>query len=249
MKKQVKVGKFIANYPLKDLSQSLVNRDIVSKHSEQFGKKIEEFGFLVPIIADHKGNIIEGHHRALSAESIGMESVPVYIVDWVDTKNLDEYQKYIISLNNNNRKWTPEDYLKSFSRNKNQYKLVYNRYIKHKEKLSLGTIIRCYFNEGSSNRFRSGESKISNLEFSEFILKGMVKLRKDYGAKKVQSYTTNKMADFLNSRVRDSKNNYLEAQYILDKITELAEENSPILSSIEFILPFLKETLNKYRNE
>ena len=113
--KKVKVGKFVANYPLKELSQSLVNRDIVGKHSEQFGKKIQEFGFLVPIIADHKGNIIEGHHRALSAESIGMKTVPVYIVNWVDTKNLDEYQKYIISLNNNNRKWTPEDYLKSFS--------------------------------------------------------------------------------------------------------------------------------------
>ena len=104
--KKVKVGKFVANYPLKELSQSLVNRDIVGKHSEQFGKKIQEFGFLVPIIADHKGNIIEGHHRALSAESIGMKTVPVYIVNWVDTKNLDEYQKYIISLNNNNRKWT-----------------------------------------------------------------------------------------------------------------------------------------------
>lgn len=245
--KKVKVGKFVANYPLKELSQSLVNRDIVGKHSEQFGKKIQEFGFLVPIIADHKGNIIEGHHRALSAESIGMKTVPVYIVNWVDTKNLDEYQKYIISLNNNNRKWTPEDYLKSFSRNKKQYKLVYNRYIKHKENLSLGAVLQCYFNHGSCIKFRSGDSKVLNLEFSDFILKGLVKLRKDYGAKKVQAYTTRQIAKFLNHRVRDNKNNYLEAQYILDKVTELAEENSPILSSIEFIEPFLKEQLNEYR--
>lgn len=249
MKKRVKVGKFIANYPLKDLSQSLVNRDIVSKHSEQFGKKIEEFGFLVPIIADHKGNIIEGHHRALSAESIGMESVPVYIVDWVNTKDLDEYQKYIISLNNNNRKWTPEDYLKSFSRNKKHYKLVYDRYIKNKDKLSLGTFLNTYFNHGTSPSFRRGDSKIIDLDFSDKIIKNLIKLRRDHGNKRIQSYSTREIAKFLNINVRTSKNRDLELSLIFQSINNLAIEESPILTSIEFLNAFLRDQLNNYRNE
>ena len=74
---KIKTGQFNAYYPISNLKQSLVNRDIVENHSQIFSKKIKEFGWLSPIIIDTKGNIIEGHHRALSAEKLKLETIPV----------------------------------------------------------------------------------------------------------------------------------------------------------------------------
>lgn len=243
--KEIKTGTFNAKFPIEHLKQSLVNRDIVSKHSDLFGKKISAYGWLSPIIIDEKGNIIEGHHRVISAERMNLKTVPAYIVDWVDTKNLDEYQKYIISLNNSNRKWGALDYLKSYSRNKADYRFVFNKYVANKDTISVGNTLNLYFGSGVTASFKDGESEIKNKDFSNFLLKNILSLKKDFGSKKIQAYTVRALASFANSKLNQNKE---EAQLIFNEIRLLAEVDSPVISSIEHILPFLNKKLTEYRN-
>ena len=54
-------------------------------HSEaqvaQIAASIREFGFTNPVLIDGKGGIIAGHGRVLAAQSLGLEAVPVLVLD------------------------------------------------------------------------------------------------------------------------------------------------------------------------
>ena len=54
--KNLRKGYFKQNYPVSKLTQSLVNRDIIEAHCDRFSKKLEEYGWLSPVIIDDKGN-------------------------------------------------------------------------------------------------------------------------------------------------------------------------------------------------
>ena len=62
----------------------------------QIAGSIEEFGFNNPILVDTKAGIIAGHGRLLAAQKLGLEEVPVIVLD-----HLSEAQKraYIIADN------------------------------------------------------------------------------------------------------------------------------------------------------
>src|SRR5258705_3641078 len=49
-------------------SQSQVNR---------IADSIREFGFVMPIVVDHTGQVVVGHGRVLAARKLGMPRVPV----------------------------------------------------------------------------------------------------------------------------------------------------------------------------
>jgi hypothetical protein len=242
----LKKGTFDANYPISELKQSLVNRDIVENHLNNFAKKLDKFGWLSPIIIDDKGNIIEGHHRVLSAEKLKLNSVPVYIVDWVNTSDLNEYQKYIISLNNSNRAWGALDYLKSFSRNKDAYEFVYQKYIDSNGVFSVGNILNIYFNCGTSQEFKEGRSTIKDLKFSEYLNKNFLRLKSKYGGKKFQAFTINRVCSFVHQKI---KGNEKEMDYMFIQLEELAKSDNAILSSVEMIRPWLNTQLKAYRTK
>lgn len=69
-------------------------------HSEeqvtQLASSIKEFGFLNPIIIDQGNGVIAGHGRLMAAKKLGLESVPVLLVD-----HLTEAQKkaYVLADN------------------------------------------------------------------------------------------------------------------------------------------------------
>ena len=243
--KTIKKGTFEANYPISKLKQSLVNRDIVENHSNNFSKKLNEYGWLSPVIIDDKGNIIEGHHRVLASEKLNLNSVPVYIVDWVNTKDLDEYQKYIISLNNSNRAWSALDYLKSFSRNKESYLYVYNQLIASKAVFSVGNVLNIYFNSGSNQTFKDGRSSIKNQEFSEYLYDNFLRLKSLFGGKKFQAFTINRVCHFAHQKIKGNKK---EMEFIFAQLEELAKSDSATLSSVEMIRPWLNRQLKIYRN-
>ena len=241
---EIKVGTFDANYPVSKLNHSLVNRDIVKQHSQHFKGKIERYGWLVPIVIDDKGNIIEGHHRVEMAYNAGYETVPAYIIDWVDTSNLDEYQQFIISLNNANRAWSSLDYLKTYSRNKADYSFVYKKYNKTKNVFSVGNLLNIYFNCGCSNSYKQGISKIKDMAFSDYLFRKFYELKSHYGGVKIQAFTVNRVCAFAHQKV---KGNLKEMKYIFDQLEQLAENDSPILSSVEHIRPFVNKQLELYR--
>jgi hypothetical protein len=242
--KQIKTGVFVGNYPVSKLKHSLVNRDIVSNHFQQFGKKIEQYGWLSPIIIDEKGNIIEGHHRAMAAEKLNLDIIPVYIVDWVNTSNLNEYQKYIISLNSSNRPWGAIDYLKSFSRNKVDYKYVNTKYNETKDVFSVGNVLNIYFDSGSNQRFKDGLSTIKNKDFSEFLFENFLRLKRTYGGVKFQAFTINRVCSFAHQKIKDNKK---EMTFLFSQLEMLAETGSPLLSSVEMIRPWLNKQLKMQR--
>lgn len=241
---EIKVGKFDLNYPTKQLKHSTVNRDFVQNHSDSFKSKVEEFGWLVPIIIDQYGNIIEGHHRVEMAIKIGMNTLPVYIVDWIDTNNLDEYQQYIISLNNSNRAWTALDYLKTYARNRKDYSYVNKKFSETNDIFTVGNLLNIFFNSGCSTVFKKGNATIKNRAFSEYLFSKFYNMRKDYGNVKIQAFTVNRVCAFAHQKI---KGNLGEMKYIFNQLEILAEDGSPILSSVEHITPWCNKQLTEYR--
>src|ERR1039457_7517851 len=70
------------------------------RHSDsqvaQIASSILAFGFNAPILIDSKGNIIAGHGRYMAALKLGLEMVPVVVLD-----HLSEIQKRAYILANN----------------------------------------------------------------------------------------------------------------------------------------------------
>ena len=65
---EIKRGTFEPYYEIKKLKMASVNRDIFTKHSESFKGKLNEFGWMMPIVISDNGDVIEGHHRLESAK-------------------------------------------------------------------------------------------------------------------------------------------------------------------------------------
>ena len=62
----------------------------------QIAASIIEFGWTNPVLADSRGNVIAGHGRLEAARSLGLEAVPVVVID-----HLNETQRraYILADN------------------------------------------------------------------------------------------------------------------------------------------------------
>ena len=43
----------------------------------QLADSIQEFGFVMPVVADDKGRVVIGHGRVLAAKKLGMPRIPV----------------------------------------------------------------------------------------------------------------------------------------------------------------------------
>ena len=99
---EIKRGEYSAYYPISELKMATVNRDVVVKHAENFKSKLNDFGWMMPIVVSSKGDVIEGHHRIESAKLLKQKTIPAYIVQWVDTNIEKEHLDAIIGLNNSN---------------------------------------------------------------------------------------------------------------------------------------------------
>ncbi len=165
---EIKRGEFKPFFNIKDLKKAKVNRDLLLKHSENFKDKLNEFGWMMPIVVSKDGDIIEGHHRVESAKLLKQKTVPVYIVDWVDTKQQRDHLNAIINLNNGNKAWLTVDYLKAFANENDQYKIAYDYYRKNSNTISGGNIVHLFFTPNHIG-FKKGECKIKDLKFSLYL--------------------------------------------------------------------------------
>ena len=71
-------------------------RRIRTRRSPQIAGSIAAFGFNSPILVDSKGGIIAGHGRYLAALKLGLETVPVVVLD-----HLSEIEKRAYLLADN----------------------------------------------------------------------------------------------------------------------------------------------------
>ena len=183
---EIKRGEFNAYYLISDLKVAEVNRDLFLKHAENFKTKLQDFGWMMPIVISKNGDVIEGHHRLKTAQLLKQLTVPVYIVDWIDTNDTNEHLDCIINLNNGNRAWIKLDYLKAFAKENSDYKIVYDAYLSNSNNISVGNVINCFFGKSVNDKFKKGLCKIEDLQFSLVLLNKFSDLISKYGSNKIK---------------------------------------------------------------
>jgi hypothetical protein len=240
--KRIKKGTFTPNYQIKDLKKAKVNRDLFVKHSENFDKKLNKYGWLLPITISASGLILEGQHRVESAKRMKQKTIPAYIVDWLNDDSELEVLNTIISLNNSNRGWNTINYLKSFSQHNEDYKVVYDEVLKNKNTITAGNMIHIYFGR-TVGVFKQGEAKILNIEFSKYLCKNISALVTKYGKTKIQAYQIREMIIVGNVK---AKGNIQIMDYLFREYDKMAQGNHPALTSISEFRPYIENELNTY---
>lgn len=71
----------ILTLPLSDIYPYAKNPRKNDEAVKNVAASIREFGFLVPLVIDHKHEIVAGHTRYKAAQSLGMKAVPCVIAD------------------------------------------------------------------------------------------------------------------------------------------------------------------------
>ena len=243
MKKQeLKRGEFNAFYPIEQLKAAKVNRDIVSKHAENFKAKLNENYWLSPVIISTNGDVVEGHHRVEAAKLLEQKTVPVYIVDWVDTTKEDNHLDCIISLNNGNKAWNNLDYLKAFSRKNKDYKKVYDAFKKNSNNISVGNVINAYFGKSDRN-FKKGLSKIKNEKFANYLLTNFSKLYEEFGTRKITAYCVRELINVAYVKCNSDREAMV---YLFKQYRTMAKLNHPAITSITEFRPLMELYLNDY---
>ena len=240
---EIKRGEFNAYYLISDLKVAIVNRDLFLQHSENFKNKLNEFGWMMPIVISKSGDIIEGHHRLQTAKMLGQKTVPVYIVDWINTSDTNEHLDCIINLNNGNRAWIKLDYLKAFAKENEDYKKVYDAYLSNSNNISVGNVVNCFFGKNVANKFKKGECKIEDINFSLTLLNRFSELVSKYGSRKIQAYCIRELINV--AYVKTNKD--LDAvEHLLREYDKMAKENHPALTSISEFKPTIEKELTYY---
>jgi len=243
--KNLKVGEFNSNYPISKLKLAKVNRDLIKLHSENFKTKLLDYGWMMPIVISKKNDLIEGHHRLTTAILLNQVTVPVYIVDWIDTDVPKEHLDTIISLNNGNKAWNTLDYLKAYIPFNEDYKEIYDIYLKNKNNISVGNIVNCYLglsNAGVSS-FKEGKAKIKDKNFSDYLLNKFSYLNKEYGKKKIAAYCVREM---LYVAFNKTKRDVDAMDYLFKQYETMAKQSHLAISSISDFRPIMETYLSDY---
>lgn len=238
----LKRGIFEPLYPIKKLKMAEVNRDMILTHAENFKSKLVDYGWLMPIVVSDKGDVIEGHHRIESAKLLKQKTIPAYIVNWIDTTDATDHLKCIISLNNGNKAWTMFDYLKAFANESTDYKIVYNAYTSNSNNVSIGNVINCFFLR-TRDVFKKGKSKIEDLDFSNYLLHSISKLKKKHTHRKINSFC---VREFIKVAYYKAKKEKKAVEYLLKVYDKMAKQNHLAISSITDFRPLIETYLNEY---
>ncbi len=240
--KQLQTGTFNPFYPINELKMASVNREITLSHAENFKSKLVDYGWLMPIVVSSKGDVIEGHHRIESAKLLKQNTLPAYIINWVNTSKESEHLKCIISLNNGNRAWSMLDYLKAFSNYSEDYKIVYDAYISNSNNVSVGNVINIFFKQ-NNKQFKKGTAIIEDLEFAKYLLHSLSDLYEKYGSKKITAYC---VREFILVAYKKAKKDKGATDYLLKQYSTMAKTGHLGISSIVDFRPLLEVYLNDY---
>lgn len=115
------------------LTKLLGNRTIVDKNVQNKKDLLEKNGFKSsnPVIVNTNGQIIDGQHRRMAAEELGINYKFT-----IDTTIIPEESLQVtIELNNSGKPWTANDYITAYAENGNK---EYEKLLNFIEKLGLG---------------------------------------------------------------------------------------------------------------
>ena len=239
---KLKKGTYNPTYPIKDLKLAKINRDTSLVHSENFTSKLVEYGWLMPIVISNNGDVIEGHHRIESAKLLKQKTIPVYIIDWVNTKKEREHLQCIISLNNGNKVWSMADYLKAFAKHNKDYNLVYQTYLENTNNITVGNIIHLFF-AYNNKKFKIGTAKVEDKDFSNYLLNKLSNLTQSYGKKLVAAYC---VREFIQVSYSKTKKDLKKIEFLFMKWEKMLKIKHPTCTSIRDFRPTMEMYLNDY---
>jgi len=242
--REIKRGEFNQYYPISELKLASVNRDIFQKHAENFKNKLNDFGWMLPIVITNKGNVIEGHHRIESARLLKQKTIPAYIVNWVDTDNDSEHLNYIININNGNKAWNTLDYLKTFSKHNEHYKLAFDAFEKNSNNITVGNLVHIYFGYAIPKKFKNGNCIVKDLEFAEYLLSKITSLVKQHGKKKIAAYC---VREFIKIAYKKTKMDKIAMDYLFDIYEDMASNNHLSLTSISDFRTHMEKQYNTFK--
>ena len=156
------------------------NRDINDVHVEALAKSMKKSGQLMPIIVNENLEVLDGQHRLEACELLGL---PVaYVV------NIGGNSRQVALINNTQKSWLTNDYLKHYSheswRNHAEYKKIIT--FEKENKLS-HTVCMCLLSDNLNNgrrwdmgvmkSFKEGNFKIKNLERAQMYASQLLKFK------------------------------------------------------------------------
>lgn len=158
------------------------NRDINDSHVKDLVSSIKKLGQLMPIVVNQQLEVIEGQHRLRACQEL---QIPVsYII------STNSSSKDIAAINNMQKGWKNNDYLKHFSHDNHYNHSEYRKTAKFMKAFALPfrvcvmLLTGSTFSENANTRgpmpsFRSGTFKIKDLEDAERLGKQLIKLKAD----------------------------------------------------------------------
>ena len=239
---EIKRGDYNAYYPISELKMAAVNRDTVIKHAENFKSKLNDYGWMMPIVVSSRGDVIEGHHRIESAKLLKQKTIPAYIIEWVDTSNKSKHLSSIISLNNGNKAWNTLDYLKAYSTDSTHYNIVYDVYLKNCNNISVGNIVNLFFWNTRAS-FKKGSSVVKDYKFSSYLVEKISKLVNDYGKSNIQAYCVREM---INIAFTKAYKDYKALNFLFKEYGKLAKVEHPAATSISRFKPLMELSLIEF---
>jgi hypothetical protein len=156
------------------------NRDINDVHVEALAKSMKKSGQLMPIIVNENLEVLDGQHRLKACELLGL---PVaYVV------NIGGNSRQVALINNTQKSWLTNDYLKHYSheswRNHAEYKKII---MFEKENKLSHTVCMCLLSDNLNNgrrwdtgvmkSFKEGNFKIKNLERAQTYASQLLKFK------------------------------------------------------------------------
>lgn len=213
---------------LEDINFVKGNRKIYNKHVEKMYKLIGKYGFadtIKLVVIDGKYYAAEGQHRVRALKQHNIKEVPCSIIDWLGN-DIEEIQKFIISLNAHNKKWDLIDDIKSWADlEKEDYVYLLEKITKNKV-LSVGSIVSCYDGvRRQHTRVKNGNLKITDKRFSEHLLKELTTFVEKVKKKKANSKITYCAAEkIFNS---DDRYDVLDAFVMCAETTILSDQILP----------------------
>lgn len=200
------------------LSFKKENRSINRQHVEELKASISEHGYLSchPIITNEAGEIIDGQHRFLACQELGIEPLVLSIKDISD--------KLMIDLNKSQRCWRTEDYINFYSQKGNKHYELLNQFV-HETKLAVTPALLILTN-GDVPKFDKIKSGQMEIPFSV--------VSKEYEYAVYLAECANKIARYMklpkgNKSIVDavvvlSKISGFDLEYLMEKVSRYRDE-------------------------
>ena len=230
MKTDIKIAR-VEMIPMNKIKFIKGNRGMYESHIQRMYDLIDTYGFADTIKVIPESDFYwaaEGQHRYQALKLHGVKEVPCSIVDWLDD-DVEEIQKFIISLNAHNKAWDLPDSIKSWADlKKENYEYLLDKVKNYGNVLSVGSIVSCF--DGVRRQHTSvkkGKLKILDKNFSETMLEAMKNFVVSNGKKKANSKITYCAAELIFNSGEEIRYKVLQA-FLLAANTHLNSSNEPL---------------------